>query len=490
MIEESELEYPPSLLMSARRVLGAHTEAPGYRWWVLISACAGLFATGLTITALTAALPFIARDFHASRATVSWVVLAPFLFRSVFVPAFAKLGDRVGRKRVWTIGFAASTFFSLLCGLAPTIGWLIAFRGLAAMAAAALLPTSMALVAGAFEPEERVKAMGWWSATVAISPLIGVSIGGFLVEALSWRWLFFAQFPFGIAALLLSLVVLHEARGEAEGRFDAAGAALSVLALSMLMLVLNQGEEWGWTSAGVLVAAATCLAASFTFFRVERRAAAPVLPLHYFRRRNFAAATLTNFFANFAYMGGYFITSLMLADVYRYTASQVSLGIAPRAASLGVLAPVGGYFAARVGNRRMATTGMLLIVGSMLALARLDETASYLEILPGLVLSGFGLGLVGPPSAATATNEADPSELAAASGALNLCAAVGSSTGIAIMQTLVTIGAASSEHPGAGAYTLAFTVGSVISLVGFAAATMLPGRERPVVTTGGASPPP
>lgn len=477
MIEESDLEYPPSFLVSARRALGVTIESPSYKWWVLVASCSGLFATGLTITALTAALPFIAEDLHASRAEVSWVVLAPFMFRSVFVPAFAKVGDLAGRKLVWSVGFAFATFFSLLCGFAPSIGWLIAFRALAAVASAALLPTSMALIATAFAPAERVKALGWWSATVAISPLIGVSVGGLLVEALSWRWLFFAQFPFGVVSLAVGIIVLHESRGEAGESFDIAGAALSVLGLSMLMLVLNQGEVWGWTSPTILAAAATMVVAVVAFFLVEVRAESPVLPLHYFARARFLAATLTNFFANFAYLGGYFITSLMLADVFLYGPAKVSLGIAPRSGSLGLLAPAGGYLAARFGGRRMTITGMGMIVASMLLLARLSETSSYLEIFPGLVLSGFGLGLVGPPTAAAITNEADPGELAAASGALNLCAAVGSSMGIAVMQTLVTVGAKTPEHPGSHAYSTAFLVGGLVCVGGLVAAFFLDGAD-------------
>jgi EmrB/QacA subfamily drug resistance transporter len=452
-------------------------ERSGYRWWCLFAVLSGVFATGLTITAITAALPFIGRDLGASRAALSWVVVAPFLFRSVFVPSFGKLGDRYGRKRVWAVGFGISSGASLLCGFAPDIGSLIALRAIAAAASAAVIPSSLAIIADAWDPEDRVKALGWWSATIAVSPLIGVIAGGFVVEEMSWRWLFRLQFPFSVVALAFGLLVLRESRGRTDQRFDLKGAALSVGGLSAVMLVLNQGSEWGWGSPGVLGSLAVGVFLLAAFVVVERRVEAPVLPLDYFRRRRFSAAVLANFSANFAYMGGFFVTSLMLADVWHYGPAEVSLAVSPRAASLGLMGPIGGYLAARHGGRRMATTGMALILASMLALAALEGGASYVLLLPGLVLSGFGLGLVAPPTSATVTNEADPADLAAVSGALNMGASVGSSMGIATMQAVVSLSAGARATPEMADYAAAFSFGAVACALGLVAASMIGTRS-------------
>jgi DHA2 family methylenomycin A resistance protein-like MFS transporter len=477
LVEEGELDVawpaPRRMLRSAHEVVAGR---PSYRWWVLFSVLSGVFATGLTVTALTAAIPFIRTDLGASNATVSWVVVAPFLFRSVFVPSFGKFGDRFGRKRTWAIGFAVASAFSLLCGFAPNIGALIVFRALSAVAGAAVVPSSLALIAQAFAPDERVKALGWWSATVAVSPLAGVVAGGFVVESFGWRWLFFAQAPFSAVALLLGLVVLHESRGRAGDRFDLGGSVLSVVGLGALMLALNQGADWGWASAPVVGAVAVAFAGLAGFVAVERRAPAPVVPIDYFRRLRFSAAIGATFFANFAYMGGFFVTSLMLADVWGYDARQVSLGVSPRAAALGLMGPIGGYLAARYGGRRMAVGGSVLLVASMVVLARLDAASPYWALLPGLVLSGFGLGLVAPPSSATVTNEAHPDDLSAVSGALNMGASIGSSMGIAVMQAVVTIVATGGGVPGADAYSAAFVVGAVASAAGVVAAAFLPAR--------------
>jgi EmrB/QacA subfamily drug resistance transporter len=478
VIVEGELDEPylPAAALAVHRAVRAR---PGYRWLVLVTVLSGLFATGLTITILTTAVPFIRRDFGSSLAAVSWVVSAPFLVRSIFVPTFGRVADLAGRRRTWLVGFAVSTTFAFLCGFAPSIGTLVLFRLISAGASAAVLPSSLALIAEAFDPEDRVKAMGWWSATIAVSPLAGVIAGGFVVEDLGWRWLFYAQFPFGVVAFLLGAVVLHESRGEVGGRFDVAGSVLSMVGLGALLLAVNRGPTgaWDWTSPIELVTISIALLALVAFVRTELRLAEPLFPVTLFRRRRVAAALGANFFTNFAYMGGFFITSLMLADLFDYRADQVALGISPRAAALGVMGPIGGYLAARYGGRRMATLGMISMILSMLALATLEESSAYLAVLPGLVLSGFGLGLVAPPSAATVANEAAEENLAAASASLNLGASLGSALGIATMQAVLLTVAASGAHPGAGAYSAAFLFGAGASVLGLVAAVNL-GPER------------
>jgi EmrB/QacA subfamily drug resistance transporter len=452
-------------------------ERESYRWWVLVTVLSGLFATGLTITVLTTAVPFIRDDFDASLASLSWVVSAPFLFRSIFVPVFGKAGDLFGRRRTWLLGFAVSAGASLLCGFAPTVGLLILFRAISAIGSAAVIPSALALIAVAFDPEERVKALGWWSATIAVSPLLGVITGGFVVEAVGWRWLFFAQFPFSVVALALGLVVLRESKGDEGQQFDVAGCVLSILGLGALLLVFNRGldGDWAWTSLALVTTAAVAVGALIAFVRVEMRAPAPILPVGYFRRRRFAGAVSANFCANFAYMGGFFITSVMLADtgLFGYDADQVALAISPRAASLGVMGPIGGYMAARYGGRRMASIGMVLIIASMVALAAITDGSPYYLILPGLVLSGFGLGLVAPPAAATVTNEAADADLSAASGALNMGASIGSSMGIATMSAVLSGVAATSNHPGAGAFSAAFLFGGAVCAFGLLGALNL-----------------
>ena len=501
VIDQGESQYPLArgrrvidVVDERRRRLRARVETrPTYKWWVLFSVLSGLFATGLTITVLTAALPFIRDEFGASTASVSWVVAAPFLLRAVFVPAFGKVGDLWGRKRTWVWGFALSTLFSFVAGFAPNIGFLIGARVLSAVAGAAVAPSSMALIAEAFEPEERVKALGWWSATIAISPLAGVVAGGFLIDAFSWRWLFYGQFPFGVAALVLGVVVLRDSRSPERQRFDLAGAALSIVALAALMIVFNQGVERGWTSPVIMASAVLGVLTLAAFVVVELRSPHPVLPVHYFRSRRFTAALTLNYFAQFLYMGGFFITSLMMRDVFLYSAVGVSLAVAPRAASLGVMGPLAGNLTSKIGGKTLAVLGMTFIVVSSFVLAGIGPESSYvMEILPGLVLAGFGLGLVTPQAAATVTNESAPGDLASASGALNMFVAVGQSMGIAIMQALVTAHADGTTAVAAD-YSYSFRLAGIICAVGIVAGffiPMWPGRSEAKRPEGEAQAPP
>jgi EmrB/QacA subfamily drug resistance transporter len=478
VLVEGELEeaVPWARRLAPSSLRDVH-QRESYRWWVLVTVLSGLFATGLTITVLTTAVPFIRRDLHASLASLSWVVSAPFLFRSIFVPVFGKTGDRFGRRRTWLYGFGVSAVASLLCGFAPNVGLLILFRAVSAVGSAAVIPSALALIAVAFDPEERVKALGWWSATIAVAPLLGVIVGGFVVEAVGWRWLFFGQFPFSVVALGLGLVVLRESKGDEDEQFDVAGSVLSVAGLGALLLVFNRGiaGDWGWSSFPLVTTAIVAVGSLVAFVLVELRSPAPILPVGYFRRRRFAGAVSANFCANFAYMGGFFITSVMLADtaLFGYRADEVALGVSPRAASLGLMGPIGGYMAARYGGRRMATIGMVLILASMIALALVTDGSPYLFILPGLVLSGFGLGLVAPPSAATVTNEAAEADLSAASGALNMGASIGSSMGIATMSAVLAGAAATGNHPGSGAFSAAFLFGAAVCAIGLFAAANL-----------------
>ena len=447
-----------------------------HRWVILVAALCGAFATGLTITVLTTALPFIGRDFEGTAdATLSWIVIAPFLFRAIFVPTFGKLGDKFGRKAVWVGGFGISTAASLACGFAPNVASLIGLRAIAAAGAAAVIPTSLALIATAFAPEDRVRALGWWSATIAGAPLLGVVLGGFVVEGWGWRFLFFAQFPISLAGLLLGIAVLRESRGRGDERFDLAGSFASIVGLGALMLVLNQGSEWGWSSPAVIIGAIVAVTLLVAFVEIERRAAAPLVPLHYFRDRSYRSSVAAAFFANFAYMGGFFVTSLMLVDRFDWSAAQVALGVSPRAAALGVMGPIAGYLAARLGGRRSTVGGLILLVISMVLLAFVGDTFAYWrDMFPALVLSGFGLGLVGPPTAAEVTNVARSSDLAAASGSLNLGASVGSSLGIAAMAAVVTsVGSAGTGRP----YVWSFAVGAVVVSVGAVVALGMRGRS-------------
>ncbi len=452
-------------------------ERPWYRWAVLAVVLLGLASSNVTLTILTAAVPFIARDLDTTPAVLSWVVAAPFLFRSVFVPTFGKMGDRLGRRRTWLVGLALTALFSLLCGFAWSAGSLVGFRALAAIATAAVAPTSLAVIAVVFAPEERIKAMGYFAATMAMSPLIGVIAGGFIVEAVGWRWLFYLQFPIGLVAVVMGYLLIGESKSEKEESFDYRGATLSVFALSGLILALNQGPEWGWDHPAVVVGTVVGVVGLPLFLWVETRANAPIVPLHFFRNLRYSASLTAKFFAHFAYMGAFFLVALFLEGVLEYSPSEVALGVSPRAASLAVMGPVAGFLGARFGARLMGVSGMALIVGSMIALGLLHADSPYGMVVPGLVLAGFGLGLINPSAMATVTNSVSNDDLGSASGTANLIGSIGASFGIAAMYALTNVAAGDIVPAPASAYRFAFLTGAAICVTGLIAAFFMGGKD-------------
>ncbi|MBP8182467.1 MAG: MFS transporter [Acidimicrobiia bacterium] len=454
------------------------------RWRILLVVCSGLFATGLTITALTAAAPFIRDEFGTTRSTVSWVVTAPFLLRAVFVPAFGRASDIWGHRRTWLGGFAVTAFASLACGFAPNIGVLIALRCIAAIGSSAVMPSAMALIVIAFPENERSRALGWWSATTAFSPLLGVILGGFVVDVFSWRWLFWGQFPFSFGALLLGAAMLTETPRHKDASLGWFRAGLLVAGLSALLFAISQGEVWGWWSAPVVVSLVLAPVLLTVFVRLDASAADPLLPLKYLKRPPFLGASLANFWAMFCYMGAFYLVSEMLADVYAYSPSEVSLAVSPRAASLGIMGPIAGALIARYGERLIGVTGMALIAASMFALAVLHPGFAYWELLVGLIIAGFGLGMISPAAASTVANETDEGDYGAASGMLSTVVAFGQSVGIAVLTALVTL-RANHGDPSPSDYSWAFQVGGWLCMIGVLAAFWLPrgvGRSPRIAT--------
>ena len=467
-----------------------HADEPNpQRWRILLVVCSGLFATGLTITALTAAAPFIRDEFQTTRSTVSWVVTAPFLLRAVFVPAFGRASDIWGHRRTWLGGFAVTAFASLACGFAPNVGVLIALRCIAAIGSSAVMPSAMSLIVIAFPEKERSRALGWWSATTAFSPLLGVILGGFVVDVLSWRWLFWGQFPFSLGALMLGAAMLTETPRKRDASLGWLRAGLLVTGLSALLFAISQGEVWGWSSVPVSAAIIGAPIVLALFARLDGASSEPLLPLGYLKRRPFLGASVANFWAMFCYMGAFYLVSEMLADVYAYSPAEVSLAVSPRAASLGIMGPIAGGLIARYGERLIGVTGMVCITVSMFALAVIEPGFAYWQLLLGLIIAGFGLGMISPAAASTVANETDAGDYGAASGMLSTVVAFGQSVGIAVLTALVTMHAHHAD-PTPGDYSWAFQVGGWLCAIGVVAAFWLPKGlgKRPRVATVAQSP--
>jgi EmrB/QacA subfamily drug resistance transporter len=482
--EAEAVSVPWPILLRNRLTARAHG-SERFRWWVLWTVLAGLFSVNVTFTIFAVALPRIARDFGTSTNTLTWVITGPLLAFGIVAPVLGKVGDLKGHRRTYLLGLAGATVFAGLSALAWSSTALIAIRTTSAVVGAATGASSMALIFSEFDRDDRVKAMGWWSLVGAGGPVIGVAIGGPLIELVGWRWIFVAQIPLTFAALGLAFAVLRETpRGE-QHRLDWGGAATLAVGVTSFLFALNRGPEWGWSSPAVLAGFLVGPLALATFVAVERRAPEPLLPLSIIRRRNFALPIGAQMFANFAYMGGFILAPTLLARMFDYGETKIGFFVLARPLTFSIAAPVAGYLAVRVGERTSAVAGTLTVVGSMLAFASVTPNTTDVFIIVALALSGVGLGMASPSISSSVANSVDEESLGIASAAQQLVTQVGVVAGIQLMST---IQAARESSAGlVGSFRAAYLLGAGVSFLGVLCAAFLRSAERePEVVRPGA----
>ncbi|MBV8982696.1 MAG: MFS transporter, partial [Acidimicrobiia bacterium] len=291
-------------------------------------------------------------------------------------------------------------------------------------------------------PEDRVKAMGFWSLIGAGAPVLGVVAGGPIVEHFSWRLIYVAQIPFTALALIAAAIILPGRDKVQQDRLrqplDVAGVVLVGLGTASLLFALNRGPEWGWASPGVVLAFTLSPVMLVAFVVNERRTGAPLIPLDYFKRRNFTFPIAVQFFSNFAYMGSFILTPLYLDAAFHYGATKIGLLSIARPLSFSLTAPVAGYLAVRWGERLSAIVGCAFVVASMAAWSRVDPGASNWAVMGALALAGVGLGVSSPSMAASVANAVEEENLGIAGAAQQLLTQVGIVAGIQLAETVQT----------------------------------------------------
>lgn len=438
--------------------------------WV---ALAGMFATTFPVTILAVSLGDIAKDFDTSETVLAWVISAPLLASALALPILGKMGDLYGQRRVFLIGFTGATIASVLTSLAWDPGALIGFRTLALVIGAGTQPTSMGLLVGVFPPGERVKAMGWWSLVAAGAPAVGLVIGGPLIDYVGWRPLFLIQAVLGFIVLVVAWIVLKEVpRRTKRVRFDIKGSVALTLGSAGLLILFSQGPDWGWTHPVLLAGAAIAPIAIYAFVRVERTADAPLLPLHYLRRRNFTASQICSFFMGGAYMGGFILGPLLTRFVLHYSLSQTALMMLLRPLTFSLSSPIGGNLAMRVGERANAVAGTALMTIAMVSFAIGAVQASILFVVIGLVLQGIGNGISRPSLTASLTNSVDEKDVGIATASNRMLHQIGASFGIAV---LTAIYGGSRTGP---AFARAHLFGALLGLLSLVAAAFIHSERR------------
>jgi EmrB/QacA subfamily drug resistance transporter len=373
------------------------------RWWTLVGTCMGLFVLMLDSTVINVALPDIARDLDATTAGLQWVMNAYLLVLSAFVVSAGRLGDVLGRRLVFLLGMGAFAAGSAVAALAGSEQVLVAARVLQGLGGSALLGLSLAIVSTVFGAEERARALGIWAGVSALALGIGPLVGGALVEAVSWRWLFWINLPFCVLGVVLVLASTAEQRDEtAPRRIDLAGVATVGLGVAAIVIALVEGKVWGWTSAATLGCFAAGIALLAAFWLIEHRVRWPIVEFDLFRNGPYFGASAAGFCLVGCYWALMFLQPQYLQTDLGHSALEAGLLILPVTAPMIAISPLGGRLIARFGVRPLMTTGMALGTAGLLVLTQVDESSGYGLLFPGYLLFGVALGFVYAPMSTAA----------------------------------------------------------------------------------------
>jgi EmrB/QacA subfamily drug resistance transporter len=421
----------------------AITRLSSYRWFVVGTVCIGSCMGQIDASMTQVLLPRLELEFAARLSNVSWVAVAYLLAMASFTPIFGRLADMVGRKLLYACGFLLFIGGSALCGFAPNLTMLIAFRVLQGIGAALITSNSIAIIVMATGPEERGRALGLQSAAQAIGLGAGPAVGGLILDTLGWQWAFWVNVPVGLIAAILGWLVIPQTKTISDaGRFDWHGAILIAPALTALVAVLNQGHAWGLASPWLIGCLLLGIALLILFFRAEARAATPLLDLHLLGKPSFLLGNAANFLSYAALFGVFFLTPFVLVRAYHDSELAAGLRLSILPVMLGLLAPVGGALYDRFGARAPTFCGMLICISGLgLLYVFLDGSAANLPlVMLALALFGAGQGLFISPNGSAIMAAAPSEQTGQAGSVLNVVRLVGISTGIAGASTLLSLG--------------------------------------------------
>jgi EmrB/QacA subfamily drug resistance transporter len=436
--------------------------------WVLAAAVLGSGIAFLDGTVVNIALPAIGRDLDATTSSLQWISNGYLLTLSALILLGGSLGDRHGRRKIFSLGVALFTFASLLCAIAPTDETLIAARMLQGVGGALLTPGSLAMIEASFRPDDRARAIGAWSGLAGVSTALGPLLGGYLIEAISWRAIFLINLPIGIFVILLAARHVPETRDPmATGRLDGLGALLAALGLAGTTYALIEGPN-GMNSV-IVVAALGGIAALAAFLVHERRSPNPMMPLSMFASRQFSAANLVTFVVYAALSGVFFLLVAFLQISLGYTPIEAGAASLPVTALMLVFSARSGALARRIGPRIPLTVGPLVIAAGLLLMLRISPGDSYVTtILPAVLVFGIGLTLVVAPVTATVLAAADSRQSGIASGINNAVARVGGLLAVAVLPLVAGITGDKFYDPQAmeDGFRIALIVCAALSVLG------------------------
>ena len=449
------------------------TRRESNRWLVLVLVCIAQFMVILDATIVNVALPSIQHGLHFRVSSLQWIVNAYTLVFGGFLLLGGRASDLFGRRRLFVAGVVVFTAASLINGIATSSGMLIGGRALQGLGAALVSPAALSIVTTTFaEGAERTKALGVWSAIAAGGGAVGLVLGGFLTETLSWRWVFFINLPIGIAAALLSLRFIPESRAEDKPETaDVAGAVTVTSGLLVLVYAIVKAQDYGWGSGKTLALGALAFVLLAAFVQIERRSKAPLIRLGIFKMRSLTAGNVAMLFVASGLFAMFYFAGIFLQEIRGYSPLQAGLAFLPFTFGIVIGAGASQTLIKRVGIRNVAYFGIAMGTIGLLYFTQLTTHSTYFsDVFPTVAVMSIGMGMTFVPLTLLATTNVGAEDAGLASGLFNTSQQIGGALGLAVLSTLAASRTGGSHDPAkiTSGYHVAFGVGAVLLLAGIA----------------------
>jgi EmrB/QacA subfamily drug resistance transporter len=420
------------------------TKLRGNPWAILVVVSLGFFMTLLDLTIVNIAIPNMIARLHASLDDVLWVLNAYALVLAVLVITAGRLGDLIGTRTMFAYGITLFTAASAACGFAPGPGWLIAFRAVQGLGAAMLMPQTLAIVTMTFPPERRGAAFGIWGAVAGLATIAGPTLGGLLVTAFDWRWIFFVNLPIGIAVLALTFVIIPDLQPGRRHQLDIPGVVLASAALLAICYGLVEGQRYDWgtitgfISIPLIIAVGVVLLFAFLLEEKLRQNGEPLIPFALFRNRNFTLMNWVSFTLSIGMLGIFLPFTIYLQSALGFSALKAGLTMAPSSLVMIAAAPFLGRLTDKTGGKYILISGLsLFAIGMGWAVLIAAPASTWQDFLGPLIVAGLGMGGTFAPLTTVAMRQVDPRVAGAASGLLNTARQVGSVIGTATVGALL-----------------------------------------------------
>lgn len=444
------------------------------KWWILLAVGIGTFMTALDGSVVNISLPVISNYYKVDLALVEWVVTVYLVVLSGLLLSFGRLGDMRGHKTIYMAGFFIFVLSSALCSLSPNVSFLVACRGIQALGAAMLSSNSPAILTKSFPSEQRGQALGLQATMTYLGLTVGPSLGGWLTNQFSWRSVFYINVPVGVLAILISWIAIqNEGAHEQREHFDIQGAGVFMAGLSALLLGLNQGHNWGWTSAPILGLLAAAVLLLGLFLRIEQRTENPMVDLSLFKIRAFSLSVVSAIFNYICIYTILFLMPFYLIQGRMLTSTQAGLILTAQPIVMAIVAPISGTLSDRIGARLPGMIGMAFLAVGLFLLSRLGQNSPYPQVIFALAVAGLGTGTFISPNNSALMGAAPRHRQGIAAGVLATARNFGMVLGVGFAGAIFTTILASQGQSGLisspalfSAFQISFLAATAVGIAG------------------------